>query len=65
MSDMNPKPCPFCGENMIWKEEYGYFQHPWLGKQFQNCILSYVGYENAGVIISPDDVEDWNRRAAE
>lgn len=66
MSNTNIKPrtCPFCNRELIFVNENNpnkiqYYIHD--DSNNNKCFLTAIG----GVIISKDDIVDWNRRDGE
>lgn len=62
MKEFKPKPCPFCGAELI-KDNFGNWKHPYQHDDIK-CILSYID-PDCGVIMfrnSEDNIKNWNRR---
>lgn len=62
---IKPKPCPFCGEEMVREGEMyfnrGYWKHPEYPDS--DCILAWIDSENMCVAFNDGkETEMWNRR---
>lgn len=63
MEELKPKPCPFCGAELV-KDDFGNWVHPYQYDKKEECILSYID-PDYGVILfkdSEDNIKNWNRR---
>lgn len=62
--ELKPKPCPFCGAELI-QDEYGNWVHPLNSGDFDDCcILSWIDPDYGAIAFRNDinEIRQWNRR---
>ena len=63
MEELKPKPCPFCGAELV-KDTFGNWKHPYQYGEEEKCILSYIDPDYGVMLLedSEDNIKNWNRR---
>lgn len=63
MKESGPKPCPFCGAELV-NDDFGNWEHPHQYDEEEKCILSYIDPDNGAIMFrnSEDNIKNWNRR---